>query len=89
MLFSMALKKTKMLHFKSIRIPKKILEKWAGKTGATVEGKVVAGGSNTQEAIKNAKKLYPKIKEWKIGILSIPPKEGYWVLKLDLWKRLK
>lgn len=72
-------KKTKILHFKSVSIPKKIMEEWGGRTGAVVKGKVVAGGANTLEAIKNAKKLYPKVKEWEIGILSIPPKEGYWV----------
>ena len=66
-------------------IPKRIIEKWAGKTGAVIDGKVVVGGVNTQEAIANAKKLYPRIKEWEIGILSIPPKEGYWVLNFGTY----
>lgn len=56
------------------------MKKWAGKTGAVIGNKVIAGGNDTMEAIANAQKLYPKIKEWDIGIMSIPPKEGYLIL---------
>jgi len=73
-------KKEKILHIESPTIPKRIAERWAGKTGAVIEDKVVAGGNNTVEAIANAQKLYPKVKEWEIGIISIPPKEGYLIL---------
>lgn len=73
-------KEKNTLHIKAATIPKKIAERWAGKTGAVIENKVVAGGSNTMEAIAKAQKLYPKVKEWEIGIISIPPKEGYLIL---------
>jgi hypothetical protein len=62
------------------KIPVSIASKYAGKTAAIVHGKVVAGGQNTQEAIINALKKFPKIKEWNIGIMSIPPRDGVWVV---------
>ena len=68
------------LHIKAPIIPQKIAKKWAGKTGAVIGNKVIAGGNNTIEAITKAQKLYPKIKEWEIGIISIPPQEGYLIL---------
>lgn len=74
------MRKRKTLHIKAPVIPKKIMKKWAGKTGAVIGNKVIAGGNDTMEAIANAQKLYPKIKEWDIGIMSIPPKEGYLIL---------
>lgn len=73
-------KEKKVLRIKAPAIPRKIAEKWAGKTGAVIKNKVVVGGNNTMEAIVNAQKLYPKVKEWEIGIISIPPKEGYLIL---------
>ncbi len=75
-------KKENVLHIKAPTISKRIAERWAGKTGAVIEDKVVAGGNNTLEAIAKAQKLYPKVKEWEIGIMSIPPKEGYLILRL-------
>ncbi len=62
------------------RIPAGIAYKYAGKTAAIVHGKVVAGGRNTQEAIANALKRFPKMKEWEIGIMSVPPRDGVWVV---------
>lgn len=73
-------KKEETIHIKAPRIPKKIAKQWAGRTGAVVENKVVAGGDNTTEAIAKAQQLYPDLKEWEIGIMSIPPKEGYLIL---------
>ncbi len=70
-------KKKEALHVKAPTIPKRIAERWAGKTGAVIGDKVVAGGSDTMEAIAKAQKLYPKVKEWEIGNMSIPPKKGY------------
>jgi len=62
------------------QIPIGIARKYGGKTAAIVHGKVVAGGRNTQEAIANTLKKFPKIKEWEIGIMSIPPRDGVWVV---------
>ncbi len=62
------------------QIPASIASKYAGKTAAIVHGKVVAGGRNTQEAIVNALKKFPKMKEWEVGIMSIPPRDGVWVV---------
>ena len=74
-------KKEETLYIKAPSIPKKIAERWAGRTGAVIDNKVVAGGENTLEAIAKAQKLYPNVKEWEIGIISIPPKEGYLILR--------
>jgi hypothetical protein len=62
------------------QIPATIASKYAGKTAAIVRGKVVAGGRNTHEAIANALKKFPKIKEWEIGIMSVPPRDGVWIV---------
>jgi len=75
------MEKEDVLHIKAPVIPKKIAERWAGRTGAIIDNKVVAGGENTLEAIAKAQKLYPQVKEWEIGIISIPPKEGYLILR--------
>jgi hypothetical protein len=61
-------------------IPAHIAKEYAGRTAAIIGNRVVAGGNNTQEAIKNAQKRFPKVKEWQIGIMSIPPKDGVWVV---------
>lgn len=73
-------KKEETLYIKAPTIPERIARRWAGKTGAVIGDKVIAGGDNTLEAIAKAQKLYPKVKEWEIGIISIPPKEGYLIL---------
>lgn len=73
-------KKEETLYIKAPAIPERIAKRWAGKTGAVIGDKVIAGGNNTLEAIAKAQKLYPKVKEWEIGIISIPPKEGYLIL---------
>ena len=61
-------------------IPMGLANKYAGKTAAVVHGKVVAAGRNTQEAIRNALKKFPRMKEWEIGIMSIPPRDGVWIV---------
>ena len=61
-------------------IPARFAHKFAGKTAAVVHGKVVAAGRNTQEALRNALKKFPKMKEWEIGIMSIPPRDGVWII---------
>lgn len=72
--------KKKILTFKAPRLPEKIWQKYAEQTGAIVGNEIVAGGKTTTEAIKNAQKLYPKLKDWEIGIMTLPPREGVWVL---------
>jgi len=62
------------------RIPASIATRYAGKTAAVAHGKVVAGGRNTQEAIMRALKKFPKLKEWDIAVMSIPPRDGVWVV---------
>lgn len=61
-------------------IPTRLAYQYAGKTAAVINGKVVAAGKNTQDAIRNALKKYPKVKEWEVGIMSIPPRDGVWIV---------
>lgn len=65
-----------------IQISKSIIQKYSGLTAAVIGNKVVAAGATTSEAIAKAKKKYPKVKEQDIGIMTLPPKEGVWVLIL-------
>lgn len=64
-----------------IKIPKSIAKKYAGLTAAVIGNNVVAGAASTSEAIAKAKKKFPKIPENDIGIMTLPPREGVWVLK--------
>ncbi len=69
-----------MKSVKRIIVPKEIAKKYAGLTAAVVGNKVVAAGATTTEAITKAKKKYPKIKDKDIGVMTLPPREGVWVL---------
>jgi len=70
------LKRFPILRLKSA----KIWGEYAGQTGALVDGKVVAGGATTREALENAQKSFPDLPAWKIGVISLPPRKGVWVL---------
>ena len=69
-----------MMNTKQIIIPKSIGKKYAGLTAAVVKNKVVAAGATTTEVLSKAKKKYPLLKEEEIGIMTLPPKSGVWVL---------
>lgn len=71
----MTKKAKQIFYYKTPVIPAKIAKKWAGKTAAVVNNKVVAGGATSIEAIKNARKLYPRRKPWEIGLVSVPTDE--------------
>jgi len=65
---------------RKIQIPKEFLKKYAGLTAAVVGNKVVAAADTTKEALRKAKEKFPKAREEDIGILTLPPKKGVWVL---------
>jgi hypothetical protein len=62
------------------KIPARLASQYAGKTAAVIGGKVVAAGRNTEEALARALKKFPRVKEWEITIMSIPPRDGVWVV---------
>lgn len=72
--------KTRSQNNQTISIPRKIARDYPGGTAAIVNGKVMAGGKNAQEAISNAQKRYPDVPEWEISLASIPPRDGVWVV---------
>lgn len=71
----MAKRAKQIFYHKAPVVPTKIAKRWAGKTAAVVNNKVVAGGATSIEAIKNAQKLYPRRKPWEIGLISVPTDE--------------
>ena len=65
---------------KKISIPKSVANKYAGLTGVVYKDKVIAGGADSALALKNAQKKYPHLKREDVGMMTLPPRSGVWIL---------
>lgn len=64
----------------NITYTKSIAKKYAGLTGVVYKNKVIAGGNDSVEALKNAQKKFPRLKREDVGMMTLPPRSGIWVL---------